>query len=34
MAKIWFHKKNCLLIYRNDTIAEWIATLVRMIDPR
>ena len=34
VAQIWFHKKNAILIYRNDTIADRISALARASDPR
>jgi len=34
VAKLWFQKKNSLLIYRNETIPKWMLDLVQRSDPR
>jgi hypothetical protein len=34
VAQIWFPKKNCLLIHRNDAIPDWVSSVARTIDPR
>jgi hypothetical protein len=34
VAKIWFHMKKAILIYRNDTIPDWISSIIQTNDPR
>ncbi len=34
VAQIWFPRKNCLTIFRNDTAPEWVSSVARTIDPR
>ncbi len=34
VAKVWFPKKNSLVIHRNETIPTWILDLVQGSDPR
>jgi hypothetical protein len=34
VAQVWSHKKNALVIYRNDTVAQRMAALAQACDPR
>jgi hypothetical protein len=34
VAKVWFHKKNSLLICRDEKIQKWVLDLVQSSDPR
>lgn len=34
IAKVWFHRKNSLLICRDETVRKWVLNLVQSSDPR